>query len=66
MAIKWEGKAQNGPFSIHNFTYSIGGTERSRESWLMLMSKGFRKSSRRISPGFIGSRFFFVLIGTPQ
>jgi hypothetical protein len=30
------------------------------------MPRGSRKSSRRISPGFIGSRVIFEFIGTPQ
>ena len=55
-------KAVSAVMDLFPFTISLillGGTERSRESWLMLMPKGSRKSSRRISPGFIGSRFFF-------
>ncbi len=45
--------------ALFPFTISLillGGTERSLESWFMLIPKGFKKSSRRISPGVIGSR----------
>jgi hypothetical protein len=45
----------------------LGGTMMSRASWLMLMPIGFMNSSKRISPGWMGSSFLvFVLIGSPQ
>ena len=44
------------PFTIAPMR--LGGTSRSRASWLMLIPNGFMKSSRRISPGWIGSSSF--------
>jgi len=54
--------------ALFPFTISLillGGTERSLESWFMLIPKGSKKSSRRISPGFIGSRLSFLVIIAP-
>lgn len=53
------------PFTISLIL--LGGTERSLESRFMLIPRGSKKSSRRISPGFIGSRLLCLfIIGTPQ
>src|SRR5580693_6633230 len=39
-----------------------GGTSSARASWFWLISAGRRNSSRRISPGGIGSSFFFMAL----
>jgi hypothetical protein len=44
----------------------LGGTSKSRANWLMLIPSGFMKSSRRISPGWIGTSRFngFIVISS--
>jgi len=44
--------------AVDNGAYAAGGTAMSRASMLMLIPIGFINSSRRISPGLIGSRSF--------
>ena len=56
---------ERAPFTIAPMR--LGGTSRSRANWLMLIPNGFMKSSRRISPGWIGSSCFDGFIGrTPS
>src|SRR5258706_8571023 len=38
-----------------------GGTPTSLASWYWLTSSGFRKSSRRTSPGVVGGSFFLAI-----
>src|ERR1039458_7854213 len=52
------------PFTMELMRF--GGTSRSRASLFALIPSGFMKSSRRISPGWIGSSRFdgFILISS--